>query len=701
MIRAASLVLVPLALLPALIAAPRSSSAPDEGMWLFNRPPNAELKKRYGFEPSAAWLEHVQRSCVRFSTGGSGSIVSDRGLVMTNHHVGRDILEKLSTAEKNLLVDGFLARTPEEELACPDLELLCLWNIQDMSERVLAAGAGKPAAEADAARRKEMAAIEEQAGKESGLHCEMVTLYQGARYHLYSYKRYTDVRLVMAPESAVAAFGGDVDNFEYPRWCLDMTFFRIWQDGAPLKPEHHLAWSPDGCSDGELVFVVGHPGRTERLNTVDHLEFLRDVRHPNVLSRLWRSEVKLTNFAQRSDENQLAAGSDLLGVQNSRKAYTGMLAGLLDPGLMGDKRAAEAKLRAAVEANPEWKAKWGDAWEKVDAAEATAAEMYPRFVALGGSGMAIGSNLFGTAATIVRLCAEKEKPSGERLREFRESNLESVLMSLYSPAPIYPAYEIQSLENALSYMAEALGGDDPAVALALAGKSPSERAAELVAGSTLAAVDARKALVEGGQAAVAASRDPLIELARALDPAARELRKRWEDEVQSVEREAYAQIAAARFATEGEGVYPDATFTLRLSFGAVKGYQEAGSAVAPFTDVSGLYRRMEQREGAEPFELPERWLERKDALDQDTPFNFVSTPDIIGGNSGSPTINREGQVVGLIFDGNLQSLTGNFAYTDEQARSVSVDSRGIVEALRKVYQADALVAELSGAAPGN
>ncbi len=688
-----------LLLLSVAPTAPRSTSVPDEGMWPFNRPPSAELKARYGFEPTAAWLEHVQRSCVRFSTGGSGSIVSPSGLVMTNHHVGRDILEKLSTPERNLLEQGFLARTPAEELACPDLELLSLWKIEDQSERVLAAGAGKSAAEAEAARRKEMAAIEEAVGKESGLHCEMVTLYQGARYHLYSYKRYTDVRLVMAPESAIAAFGGDVDNFEFPRFCLDMTFFRIWVDGVPLRAEHYLAWSPDGCDDGELVFVVGHPGRTERLNTVEHLEFLRDVRHPNVLSRLWRSEVKLATFAQRSAENQLAAGSDLLGVQNSRKAYTGMLAGLLDPGLMGAKREAEARLRAAVEAQPEWKAQWGDAWEKVAAAEVTASELYPRFVALGGSGLSIGSNLFGIAATIVRLTDEKEKPSGERLREFRESNLESVLMGLYSPAPIYPAYEIVSLESALSYMAEALGGDDPVVAAALAGRSPAERAAELVAGTKLADVVVRKALVEGGPEAVSASRDPMIELVRTLDPAARGLRKRWEDEVQSVEREAYAQIAAARFAIEGEGVYPDATFTLRLSYGPVKGYQEAGSAVAPFTDFAGVYRRMEQREGAEPFELPQRWLDKQGALDLATPFNFVATPDIIGGNSGSPTINTKGEVVGLIFDGNLHSLTGNFAYTDEQARAVSVDSRGIVEALRKVYEAGALVEELTGGVP--
>ncbi|HVS19701.1 MAG TPA: S46 family peptidase [Planctomycetota bacterium] len=667
----------------------------DEGMWLFNKPPLEQLAE-HGFTPDAAWLEHVQKSCVRFSTGGSGSIVSERGLVLTNHHVARSVLNQLSSAERNLLDDGFLARTPDEELACPDLELLTLWTIEDVSERVNGAGAGKPAAEAEAARRAEMAAIEEEATAAKDLHCEVVTLYQGARYHLYAYKRYTDVRLVMAPESAAAAFGGDVDNFEFPRWCLDMTFFRIWEGGRPIQPEHHLAWSAYGSQAGDLVLVAGHPGRTERLNSVAHLEFLRDVRHPDVLGRLWRAEVKLSNFAERNAENRLACNSDLLSVQNSRKAYTGMLAGLLDPELMAAKRADEAAVRAAVEADPEWKAQWGDAWDKVAAAQATAAELYPRFAALGGSGLGLGSQLVAYAVTLERLTAELAKPGGQRLREYRDANLPSVRMGLESEVPIYPAYEIEGLTNALSYLAETLGGDDPLVQLALGGLSPQRRAAELIGGTRLADPAVRKALLEGGRAEVEASDDPLLVLVRALDGPARELRTQWEDEVQSVEREAYSQIAAARFAVEGEGVYPDATFTLRLSFGPVQGYEEAGRTIEPYTDMAGIFRRMQERGGVEPFDLPQRWKDKQGELDLSTPYNFVATPDIIGGNSGSPTINTDGEVVGLIFDGNIQSLTGNFAYTDEQARATSVDSRGMLEALRVVYEAQELVAELVG-----
>jgi Peptidase S46 len=679
-----------------LLPGPRSLRA-DEGMWLFNAPPREELARRYGFEVTDAWLEHLQKASVRISTGGSGSIVSSDGLVLTNHHVGSDILEKLSSADRDLVASGFLARTLAEEIECPEIEIWALWSIEDVTDRVKgAAKAGMSAADANAARRAMRTQIERESEEATGLKSEVVTLYQGGLYYLYRYKRYTDVRLVMAPEKAIAAFGGDTDNFEYPRFCLDMCFFRIYEDGKPLHPEHHLGWSEAGAGAGDLVFVSGHPGRTERMNTVADLEFLRDVRFPGVLQRLWRREVQLTTFSDRSAEQRRIAQGDLLGVQNSRKAYTGLLAGLEDPRILDAKRAAEAELRRTVEGNPEWKAAWGGAWDDVARAQRSYASFYTRYVALGGSRLGLGGDLLGYAVTLVRLADERTKPDGERLREYRESALDVLSRRLESPAPIYPVLEVDRLASGLSLMAELLGGDDPTVVKAFAGKGPRARAEELVRGSRLADVALRKELAEGGKAAVDACDDPLIGLVRALDPEARALRKRYEDEVQSIEEEAYEKIAAARFAIEGENTYPDATFTLRLAFGTVRGYREGGAEVPPFTTFRGLYERHAERAGEAQFELPERWLAAREKLDLDTPFDFVSTPDIIGGNSGSPVVDRAGEVVGLIFDGNLQSLIGDIAYTDEQARAVAVDVRGILEALRVVYRADALVAELLG-----
>lgn len=690
-------------LLPALLLlaplAPAARPAPDEGMWLFSHPPREALAKRHGFDATDAWLEHLQKSAVRFNNGGSGSIVSENGLVMTNHHVARDILQKLSTAENDLLADGFLARGAADELPCPDLELDVLWTIEDVTARVEAAAEGLPAAEGEAARRKARSTIQDEARARTGLACEVVTLYQGGRYHLYGYRRYTDVRLVMAPESSAAAFGGDVDNFEYPRYCLDMTFFRIWEDGAPLKPEHHLEWSPAGSAEGDLVFVAGHPGRTQRLNTVASLEYQRDVRMPLVLNHLWRSEVKLTTFSDRSAENARIAASDLLSIQNSRKAYTGMLAGLHDPALMDAKRKAEAELRAAVAANEDMQARWGDAWDAIANAQLVAAELYPRSLAAGTTGLRTSSELYAKAVDIVRLAEELSKPSAERLPEYADSKLETLTLHLYSPAPIHEALEIEHLTNGLSLMAEMLGGDDAQVVQALAGRSPQARAVELVKGTRLADVAERRRLVEGGRDALASSTDPMIVLARTLEAYGRVLRERLENEVQGVETESYAKIAAARFAIVGESVYPDATFTLRLAFGTVKGYQENGAAVPAHTTIDGLFERRTARGAVEPFDLPEGWLAAEKELDGDTPYDFVCTTDIIGGNSGSPVVDREGRVVGLIFDGNIQSLVYNFAFTDEVARSVAVDSRGILETLRKVYGAGELVGELAGDHP--
>ncbi len=680
-------------LLTALVLAAVGAAAADEGMWLLTRPPTKELKEKYGFEPTPAWLAHLQKSCVRM--GASGSLVSPHGLIMTNHHVGHRQLEKLSTPEHDLLATGFYARTRADELKCPDMDVQILWSIEDVTDRINAAAPPdlSPAA-ANQARRKAMTQIEQAAREQSGLEYQVVTLYHGARYHLYGYQRHADVRLVMAPEKSVAFFGGDQDNFEYPRFDLDMCFFRIYENDQPLDCADYLHWSRDGAADGELTFVLGHPRRTQRLYTLDHLRFLRDVDTPAQLSAVCQREVLLSVFAERGAENARLAAGAYFGSQNRRKSLLGVYAALLDPQLWAAKQAEEQKLRAAVHEDPQQEAQWGDAWQQIADAERAFREFYVRYSAV--SGRALGSDLFRIAFTLVRLADELPKPNTERLREYRDAQLASVYQDLYSPAPIYDALEIQRLSSSLTMLAEQLGGGDSLVVQALAGLAPQARAEQLVRECTLKDVAARKQLAQAGKPGIEAARDPMLVLARLIDPESRALRKRYEDEVESIERESYARIGAARFAVLGEDVYPDATGTLRLSFGPIRGYQEEGRTVPPFTTFAGLYQHSAEHHNQPPYDLPQRWLDRKDRLKLDTPLNFVCTADIIGGNSGSPVVNRAGEVIGLVFDGNLPGLAWDIAYSDTQGRCIAVDSRAILAALRTVYDADALADELVG-----
>ena len=531
----------------------------------------------------------------------------------------------------------------------------------------------------------------------TGLKCEVVTLWQGGRYHLYSYKRFEDVRLVMAPEKDIAFFGGDPDNFEYPRYDLDMCFFRIYENGKPLEAEHYLAWSRNGAADGDLVFVAGHPGNTQRLNTVDHVKFMRDTQYPLQMRNIWRREVQLATFMGRSEEYRRIAEGDFFGVQNTRKARTGIFAGLQDPAFLATKVSAENRLRAAVDANPEWKKQWGDGWDKIAHAKKVHGTMLQRFTGIGGGAMALGGQLLGKARDLVRVADEASKPNSERLREYRESAKPTLELGLFSPAPIYPEFEIENLAAGLQLMGELLGCDDPTFVAAMAGKSPHARAEELVRGTKLMDVAERKRLYEGGKAAIDASKDPMILFVKSLDAESRTLRKKFEDEVDAPEREGYAKVAAAGFAVNGEDQYPDATFTLRLSYGTVKGYTQDGKDVPPFTNFAGLFRRSEERGDEYPFEIPAKWKAAREKLNPNTPYNFVSTCDIIGGNSGSPVVNKAGEVVGLIFDGNIQSLVGNLGYEETFNRAVSVDSRAMIEAMRKVYDAGPLADEITGA----
>ncbi|HWR52965.1 MAG TPA: S46 family peptidase [Bryobacteraceae bacterium] len=669
----------------------------DEGMWLFSNPPIQALQQKYNFSPTAQWLEHVQKSSVRFNSGGSASFVSADGLVMTNHHVARDCVQKISTKEKDYIATGFYARNRGEEVRCADEELNVLMSIEDVTARVNAAVKAEtdPAA-ITKARNAAINTIEKESLDKTGLRSDVVTLYHGGQYHLYRFKRYTDVRLVFAPEQAIAFFGGDPDNFEFPRYDLDVAFFRVYDKGQPARVEHFLKWSAAGAKDNELIFVSGHPGRTDRLNTVAHLEFIRDVTNPYTLNSVRRREITLQNYSSRSLENA-RRGSDLLfGYQNSRKAYLGMQGGLQDPSIMNQKVSAEKELRDRVMKDQKLSEQFGGAWNQVETAIQHWRPLFfqHRLIEMGA---AFNSEIYGIARTLVRAAEEQRKPNAERLREYSEAGMESLKDQLFSPAPIYPDLEIARLADSLSMAAELLGWNNQTVQAALAGKSPRERAAELVNGSKLIDVAVRKKLFEGGLDAVKASQDPMIKLALAVDPGARELRRTYESRVDVPMRQAYGNIAQARFAVYGDKVYPDATFTLRLSYGTVKGYVENGESVPWTTVIGGAYEHAAKHGNKEPFELPKSWIEAKPRLKLDTPFNFVSTADIIGGNSGSPVVNRNAEIVGIIFDGNIQSLVLDYIYTDEESRAVAVHSAGIVEALRSVYRADALVRELTGA----
>ena len=679
-----------LILLTALLGV--AATRADEGMWLYSAPPRDQIKKKYGFDLTDAWLEHLMKSSVRFNSGGSGSFVSGDGLVITNHHVGLDALQKFSSTEKNYVRDGFYAKGAAEEIKCLDLELNVLQSIEDVTLRVNAAiPAGATGNDAALARRKIFAEIEKESLGKTGLRSDVVTLYQGGAYHLYRFKKYTDIRLVFAPESQVAFYGGDPDNFEYPRFDLDICLFRVYENNAVVKPTHFLKWSAKGAQDGELTFVSGHPGNTSRLLTVPELEYTRDSALPYTDAVLKRREVLLTAWGARSEENARRSKEDLFGIQNSRKVRDGQLAALQDPVFYGAKVAAEASFKKQLADRPDGKEALA-AFDRIAEAQKIIAGLAPRLRLLENASGFV-SDTFTLARQLLRAGDERPKPNGERLREYSDARRESFEQQLFSDKPIHADLEIVMLGDSLSYLVGQFGAKDPLVQTVLAGKSPRARAAELITGTKVRDVAFRKKLSEGGATAVAAAKDPMIELARAIDSEARALRKTNEAQTET-KQQAQAIIGQARFALEGTSNYPDATFTLRLSYGPVLGYEENGRNIPAHTTIAGLFERNAAQHNNPPFDLPARWLNKKSALNLATPYNFVSTADIIGGNSGSPTVNRAGEFVGIIFDGNLQSLSGDYGYEEVQARALSVHSAGILEALRKVYAVPVLANEL-------
>jgi len=664
----------------------------DEGMWLYNAFPTDRVQKQYGFLPTQEWLDHLRLSSVRFNNGGSGSFVSADGLAFTNHHVGADCIEKLGTAGADYMKNGFYAKTRADEAKCPDLELNVLVGIDDVSAKVKAAATpAMSAADAGQAQRSAMSAIEKDCSTSSGLRCDVITLYSGEVYNLYKYKKYTDVRLVFAPEFDAAFFGGDPDNFTYPRYDLDITFFRIYENDKPVHLDHYLRWSKVGVKDGDLIFVSGHPGGTDRLKTVAELLFLKNREYPSRLASYKRRIATLEKFSAESAENARIAQEDIFSLQNSQKAINGEYEGLQDMAVLSQMNTAEHEREKAYmdkhtgAPNP---------WEQISNAMKVNREIYDAYTYF--EPRRFNSKLMSYARTLVRAAEERQKPNGDRLREYRDSALPSLEQQLFSTAPIYKNLETASLAIFLAQMREAVGAEDPAVIAALSGKSPEAAAKALIGSTKLEDVAVRKQLYDGGKAAVDTSTDPLIVLMRSENAEARAVRKRFEDEVDSVVKRDGATIARARFAETGFTQPPDATFTLRLSYGPVKGYEENGKKIPYFTTFAGAFQHAAEHGNKPPFNLAASWPKMKSKLNLQTPLNYVSTADIIGGNSGSPTVNKAGEVVGIIFDGNIQSLVLDFYYEDGQARAVHVDSRGIIEALRNIYGADGLANELTG-----
>ncbi|HAR31483.1 MAG TPA: S46 family peptidase, partial [Gammaproteobacteria bacterium] len=664
----------------------------EEGMWLPNAIPAVELKSKYGFEASPAALEHLQKSAVRFSTGGSGSIVSPNGLVMTNHHVGSDMLAKLSTPERDLLKTGFLAKDRGEELRCPDLELNALWSIEDVTDRVVAAGKGAAdTAAAGESRRREITRIEDESEKATGLKSQVVTLWQGGRYHLYRYRTWRDVRLVFAPEFDIGFFGGDPDNFNFPRYNLDMALLRVYADNKPAQVEHHFRLDPKGADEGELVMVTGHPGSTQRLLTAAQLEAVRDIDMPFRLALAHELRGYLTRYSEEDPEQARIARTELFYIENGIKARNGMFQTLLAPGLLAAKREEEQAARAWIAEDPARVADYGDPWQAIERAQTTWRNLYLRhqmIEALRG----FASTQARIARTLVRGTAERAKPDPERLREYSEAALPSLEAQLFSPAPIYASYEQVMLAFSLTKLREVLGADHAVVQQVLGKDSPAIVAARVVGGTRLADVAYRRELWSGGVDAVNASNDPMIALIRQIEPAAYALRQQYDADVDAVVTREQEKLARMRFARFGTSVYPDATFTLRLSHGEIKGWQEQGEPVAPYTTFAGLFMRASDHA---PFTPPPRWVSGKGDLDLNTRFNQVSTNDIIGGNSGSPLLDRDANVVGLVFDGNIHSLGGAYLFDETVNRTVSVHAAAIDHALRQLYDLEHLADEMT------
>ncbi len=662
----------------------------DEGMWTLNNFPKKAFEKKYHYAPSDEWLKHVQLSSARLAGGCSGSFVSSGGLVMTNHHCAASCVEQLSNSKKDFIASGFYAKKAEDEVKCPEIEVNKLINISDVTSQIQSATKNLSGKDFNDKLKAETAKIEKacSAGSES-VRCDVVTLYHGGAYNLYKYERYQDVRLVFAPEFASAFFGGDPDNFMFPRFDLDVTFLRVYDKGQPLKTNDFFKWSKSGAKEGDLTFVTGHPGNTSRLLTIADLELLRDLKLPKNLMFLSELRGLLTEFQKRGPEQKRISNGRLFGIENSLKAMKGKFLTLTDKKFFSDRIAQEQNLIKKVNANPKLKKEYAGAWKENKEAVEKFKNIYYELDFIENN--TFGSKLFQIAKNLLRATEESQKPNEKRFHEFTDSAMPQMKQYMFTTAPIYDEFEITLMTFNLTKLRENLKADHPFVKKVLGKKSPAELAEYLIQNTKLKDIKLREQLFNGGKTSIDASKDVMIEFAKLLDEDSRKIRKQYEDEVESVLKKNAEKIAQAQFAVYGSQTYPDATFTLRISFGEVKGYNENGHFISPITTFAGAYDR---HTGKDPFALPETWMKAKDRIDLKTPLNMCSTNDIIGGNSGSPVINKDAEVVGIIFDGNIQSLGGDFGFDETVNRAVAVDSPGIIEALDKIYDASRITTEL-------
>jgi hypothetical protein len=660
----------------------------DEGMWTFDNFPVGSVKQEYGADITPAWLDHVRLSTIRLANC-TASFVSPDGLMLTNHHCVESCLAELSSKDKSLVELGFAAAERNAEERCPAQLADVLVGSENVTDSIVKATAGLGPTAANEARKRtlttleqtcEQASIRTRAGK---LRCQVVTLYQGGQYFLYKYKRYDDVRLVFAPEADIASFGGDPDNFQFPRWSLDFSLLRAYERDQPALTPNYLQIDFAGPAAGQLVFVAGHPGSTARLQTRAQLEFDRDMPLPMTLIRASELRGRLIQFGMTNPADDRIIEAPLNSLQNAIKVRRKELDALNDDELLNSKSEAEQKLRASAQPGT-------DPWHEIEAATARERTLYLQYAFLEGAA-AFNSGLFHDARLLVRAAEERSKHNADRLREFTDASLPLIQRELYARVPVYPELEVLTLSFSLERMREWLGPDHPVTRRLLAKESPHALATRLIAETKIDDADVRKQLWLGGKSAVDASLDPMITLARSVDVDARAIRKRYEDEVEAPITAAAERIAAARFRAYGTNVYPDATFTLRLNYGTVQGWTENGTQVQPFTYLD---RTFERATGASPFKIPASWINAKERLNMRTPFCISTSSDIVGGNSGSPLINADGRIVGLMFDGNIHSIAGHYWFNAANNRAIALHPAIIREALDKVYNAKTLLTEL-------